>query len=82
MTVFSTGSRPLRPPADSGKQFVIDGGNGNDGLDRCAGDRLPDKFGLAHAVGGQAFHEVGVFFLGHTGLDDAGAVGRVVAVGQ
>ena len=34
------------------------------------------------AVGGQALHEVGVFFFGHTGLDDVGAVGRVVAFGQ
>ena len=52
------------------------------GLDGRAGDGLPDKFGLAHAVGGQALHEVGVFFFGHTGLDDVGAVGRVVAFGQ
>lgn len=36
----------------------------------------------SHAVGGQALHEVGVFFFGHTGLDDVGAVGRVVAFGQ
>ena len=36
----------------------------------------------AIAVGGQALHEVGVFFFGHTGLDDVGAVGRVVAFGQ
>ena len=27
-------------------------------------------------------HLVGVFFFGHTGLDDVGAVGRVVAFGQ
>lgn len=47
-----------------------------------AGDGLPDKFGLAHAIGGQPLHEVGVFFLGDKGLDDAGAVGRVVAFGQ
>ena len=31
---------------------------------------------------GQALHEVDVFFFGHTGLDDVGAVGRVVAFGQ
>ncbi len=75
---------PILPgqPAHGGKQLVIDGGHGDDGLDRRAGDGLPDKFGLAHAIGGQALHEVGVFFLGHTGLDDAGAVGRVVAFGQ
>lgn len=48
----------------------------------CGQFGLPDKFGLAHAVGGQALHEVGVFFFGHTGLDDVGAVGRVVAFGQ
>ncbi len=75
---------PVLPgqPADSGKQLVIDGEHGDDGLDGRVGDGLPDKLGLAHAVGGQALHEVGVFFLGHTGLDDAGAVGRVVAFGQ
>lgn len=60
----------------------LTGGHGDDGLDRCAGDDLPDKFGLAHAVGGQALHEVGVFFLGHTGLDDAVTVGCLVAFGQ
>ena len=68
--------------AHGGKQLVIDGGHDDDGLDGRAGDGLPDKFGLAHAVGGQALHEVGVFFFGHTGLDDVGAVGRVVAFGQ
>lgn len=75
---------PILPgqPAHGGKQLVIDGGHDDDGLDGRAGDGLPDKFGLAHAVGGQALHEVGVFFFGHTGLDDVGAVGRVVAFGQ
>ncbi len=63
----------------SGSGVVIDARYVDDGLDRRAGDHLPDKLGLAHAVGGQALHEVGVFFLGHAGLDGAGAVGRVVA---
>jgi len=39
-------------PAYSGKQLVVDTRHVDDGLDRRAGDRLPDKFGLAHAIGG------------------------------
>ena len=35
---------------DSGKQLVIDGGNGYDGAYGCPGYGLPDKLGLAHVV--------------------------------
>ena len=69
-------------PAHGGKQFVIDGGHGDDGFDGCTTDGLPDKFRLIHAVGGQMIHEVGVFFLGHTGFYDTAAVGGVVVLGH
>ena len=35
---------------DSGKQFIIDRGNGNDGANSRPCDGLPDKFGLAHVI--------------------------------
>lgn len=37
-----------------------------------------DKLGLTDAVGRKAGGKIGVFFLSHTGLDHAAAVGRVV----
>jgi hypothetical protein len=42
---------------------------------------LPDKLGLAHFKVRQTLGEVGVFFLGHAGLDYMAAVGRVVSLG-
>ena len=44
-------------------------------------DSLPDKLGLADVVMLQPPGEVGVFFLGHAGLDYMAAVGRVVSLG-
>ena len=73
-------SRQRQAP-DSGKQFVIDRGNGDDGAYGRFRDGLPDKLGLAHFKVRQTLGEVGVFFLGHAGLDYMAAVGRVVSLG-
>ena len=61
-----------------GKQLVVDRGNGDNGADACAPDGSADKLGLTDAVGRKAGGKVGVFFLGHAGLDNTAAVGRVV----
>ena len=45
---------------DSGKQLVIDGGNGYDGAYGCPGYGLPDKLGLADAVGRKAGVKIGI----------------------
>ena len=44
----------------------------------CALNGSADKLGLTDAVGRKAGCKVGVFFLGHAGLDNTAAVGRVV----
>ncbi len=44
----------------------------------CALNGSADKLGLTDAVGCKAGSKVGVFFLGHAGLDNTAAVGRVV----
>ena len=61
---------------DSGKQLVIDGGNGYDWAYGCPGYGLPDKRGLAHVAGRKPFRKSGVFFLGHACFDYPAAVGR------
>jgi hypothetical protein len=64
---------------DSGKQLVVDGGNGYDRAYGCPGYGLPDKLGLAHVAGRKPFRKLGVFFLGHACLDYPVAVRRVVS---
>ena len=64
---------------DSGKQLIVDGGNGYDGAYGCPGYGLPDKLGLAHVAGREPFRKLGVFFLGHACLDYPAAVRRVVS---
>ena len=44
----------------------------------CALNGSADKLGLTDAVGRKAGCKVGVFFLGHAGLDNTAAVRRVV----
>ncbi len=44
----------------------------------CALNGSADKLGLTDAVGRKAGSKVRVFFLGHAGLDNTAAVGRVV----
>ena len=66
---------------NGGKQFIIDRGNGNNGANGSPCYGLPDKLGLADVVMLQPPGEVGVFFLGHAGLDYMAAVGRVVSLG-
>ena len=66
---------------NGGKQFIIDRGNGANGANGRPCDSLPDKLGLADVVMLQPPGEVGVFFLGHAGLDYMAAVGRVVSLG-
>ena len=65
---------------DSGKQLVVDGGNGYDGAYGCPGYGLPDKLGLAHVAGRKPFRKLGVFFLGHACLDYPAAVRRIVSL--
>ena len=64
---------------DSGKQFIIDRGNGNNGAYGCPCNGLPDKFGLAHTIRGKPGGKVGVFFIGQPGLDYPAAVGHVIS---
>ena len=64
---------------DGGQQLVIDRGNGHDGADGRAPDGTADKLGLADTVGCKAGGKVGVFLLGHAGLDYSAAVRRVVS---
>ena len=66
---------------NGGKQFIIDRGNGDNGANGRPCDSLPDKLSLADVVMLQPPGEVGVFFLGHAGLDYMAAVGRVVSLG-
>ncbi|KAK0350281.1 hypothetical protein LTR94_029665, partial [Friedmanniomyces endolithicus] len=66
---------------NGGKQFIIDRGNGNNGANGRPCYGLPDKLGLAHVIVFQPLGKVGVFFLGHAGLDYMAAVGRVVSLG-
>ena len=66
---------------NGGKQFIIDRGHGDNGANGRPFDSLPDKLGLADVVMLQPPGEVGVFFLGHAGLDYMAAVGRVVSLG-
>ena len=53
---------------DSGKQLVVDRGNGYDGAYGCPPYGLPDKLGLADVVRRKPLGKLGVFFLGHAGL--------------
>ena len=61
-----------------GKQLVVDRGNGDNGADACAPDGSADKLGLTDAVGRKAGGKIGVFILGHAGLDNTAAVRRVM----
>ena len=61
-----------------GKQLVVDRGDRDDGTDTCTLNGSADKLGLADSVGRKAGSKVRVFFLGHAGLDNTAAVGRVV----
>ena len=61
-----------------GKQLVVDRGDRDDGTDTCTLNGSADKLGLADSVGRKAGGKVRVFFLGHAGLDNMAAVGRVV----
>lgn len=56
----------------------LTGGNRDNGTDACALNGSADKLGLTDAVGRKAGCKVGVFFLGHAGLDNTAAVWRVV----
>ena len=64
---------------DGGQQLVIHRGNGDNGADACASNGSADKLGLTDAVGRKAGGKVGVFLLGHAGLDYSAAVRRVVS---
>ncbi len=64
--------------SNSGKQFIIDRGHGNNGANGRPCNGLPDKLGLAHVIVFQPLGKVGVFFLGHAGFDHMAAVGRIV----
>ena len=44
----------------------------------CALNGSADKLGLTDAVGCKAGSKIGVFFLGHAGLDNTAAVRRVI----
>ena len=42
---------------------------------------LPNTWSISYVAGRKPFRKLGVFFLGHAGLDYMAAVGRVVSLG-